>query len=254
MPASPGARKAAPAARPPSLQVTAQSSPALRDTRLCAHRRRALPNPPPPCAPALPGPDPLPGGRGARHHPRRHGAERGVWGRPQARTTSRGKRKLRRRRRRRRVSPDRAGAAGRRKVRAEEAAGGRGGGVHRCAQIREAFLASQWQLRAGRRGACAGGSVAAAEEAAPGLAGVPGCGGRGGGAGSARLPQSPGRVLGVLLAGPRGLCGGRAGAGCTPLSSSPQPSCQRALEVGRGVAPLPSLRFPHLLGHSSGPV
>ncbi|XP_032197253.1 uncharacterized protein LOC116589395 [Mustela erminea] len=80
------------------------------------------------------GQNPLPGGRCARQHRWRHGAERSVRGRPQARTTSRGKRKLRRlrccrRRRRHRVSPDRAGAAGRRKPSYKRSPEGGGGGA-----------------------------------------------------------------------------------------------------------------------------
>lgn len=94
--------------------------------------------------------------------------------------------------------------------------------MHRWAQIREAFLASQWQLGAGRRGACAGGSAA---EAAPGLAGARGVRG-GGGSPSSRAASCGCSRLGYG--------GSAAGAGCAPLSSSPQPSSKRALEGRRG--------------------
>lgn len=119
--------------------------------------------------------------------------------------------------------------------------------MHRWAQIREAFLASQWQLGAGRRGACAGGSAAAAEEAAPGLAGAGGGGGAappvlGGGGGS---PRSPSRACrqGLLPAGAPGLFGGPAGAGSTPPTLVP-PVPLQGLSGAGGVAPLPLIALP----------
>lgn len=117
------------------------------------------------------------------------------------------------------------------------------GGVHRWAQIREAFLANQWQRGAGRRRVCAGGSAPAAEAAAAGLGGAGG-GGFGGGCPHPRLrgPRPP----------PRGCAAGgcRERCPCTLFRSPPA----GALGTRRCRSSPPSLPFLHLLGHPCRPV
>lgn len=98
-----------------------------------------------------------------------------------------------------------------------------GGGVHRCAQIREAFLASQWQpaarwLRRWKRRGCRGGSDRLSSA--------------GGGRALLRGCSRPGREA------PR-----RAGAGVPSLAPSPQPSRRRAVDP-RVSLPSPLCPFP----------
>lgn len=214
-----------------SLQVTAQSSPrsGREDARLRARSKHALPNWTPSSPPSIQGPDPLPGGRSARHHRRRRGAKRGVWGPASSPEDFPGEEEVVLPRQPPRLSGSRRGCG---KEEGQSRGGGEdeGGGVHRCAQIREAFLASQWQpaarwLRRWKRRGCRGGSDRLSSA--------------GGGRALLRGCSRPGREA------PR-----RAGAGVPSLAPSPSPPAGALRTHGCRSPPLSALSPPS--GTSSG--